>query len=242
MADLWVPGDMTHASAQASFPAGDPVGARTRIVLRPIATPLPLGLLAQSVASLSYSSLQLHWIGTSQADAVALAVLVLTVPLQLIAAVMGFLGRDPVAGTGVALLAGAWAATSLDTLASPPGTVSPGLGVVLLCLAGALLVPTVAGRSKLAASAVMLVSVARFATTGLYEVTGASSWQTVAGWVGVALAAIGFYAALAFELEGTARRTVLPVGRPGGGGPLGDAGLDDQLEGIEHQAGVRRAL
>ncbi len=75
----------------------------SRVVLRPIATPLPLGFLALFVATLSFSAVQLSWIDTSQGHIVALPALTLTVPLQLIASVMGFLARDPVAATGMGM-------------------------------------------------------------------------------------------------------------------------------------------
>lgn len=74
-------------------------------------------------------------------DTVALAVLGFTVLVQLVASVCGILTRDPVAGTGMGVLAGTWAAVALATLTSPPGTSSSGLGVVLLTAGAAMLVP-----------------------------------------------------------------------------------------------------
>lgn len=52
---------------------------------------------------------------------------------------------------------------------------------------------------------------ARFALTGVHEFINHPGWETVSGWLGVALAAVALYAALAFEVEDTAWRTVLPV-------------------------------
>jgi hypothetical protein len=82
----------------------------------------------------------------------------------------------------------------------------------------------------------------RFVITGIYEVTGSAAWKTAAGWVGLALAAVAFYAALALELEGARERSVLPVGRRGPGaaamqgyGPLDPADLI-------REAGVRPQL
>lgn len=213
----------------------------SRIVLRPVATPLPLAFLAQAVACMGMAGLELHWIGAGQAHQVAWSILVLTVPLQVVAAVVGYLSRDPVAGTGTGLLAGGWAATAVVTLTAA-GSTRAGLGIVLISVGCALLVPVVAGRSKLAAAAVMLLGAARFAANGVHELTAAAAWQTTAGWLAVALGAVGAYAALAFELESTAGRTVLPIGRNGlGSVPLnGDASA--QLRGVEHEAGVRRVL
>ena len=71
-----------------------------------------------------FSAVQLGWVARSEDSTVALGILVLTVPVQLIASVMGLLSRDPVAATGMGILAGTWAATTLATLTSPPGAAS----------------------------------------------------------------------------------------------------------------------
>jgi hypothetical protein len=106
-----------------------PTGAPSpQVLLRPLATPLPLGLLGLFLATTGFAPHQLGWLATSQWHTVALAVIVSTVPLQLIACVIGFLARDPAAATGRGFLAGAWAAVALVTLNSPPGTTSSGPG------------------------------------------------------------------------------------------------------------------
>lgn len=48
-----------------------------------------------------------------------------------------------------------------------------------------------------------------------FQIEGAQSWYAAASWVGLALAALSLYAALGFELEGTEKREVLPLGRRG---------------------------
>jgi succinate-acetate transporter protein len=215
-----------------------------RVVLRPLATPLPLGFLGLFLATSSFSAVQLGWVPTAQASTVALGVLVFTVPLQLVACVMGFLTRDPVAATGMGVLAGTWAGLTLATRSAPPGALSAGAGVLLVAAAVAMLVPAVAGHAKVLASAVMALSATRFAVTGVAEWAASRAWLTAAGWVGVALAVLALYAALAFELEGTSGRPVLPVlrrgraaeamGPPDGGGqPIGD---------VVHAPGVRQQL
>jgi uncharacterized protein len=213
-----------------------------RVVLRPVATPLPLGFLALGVATFSFAALQLRWIPASEGHTVALGVLVLTAPLQLLAAVMGFLGRDPVAATGMGILAGTWGAACLATLTSPPDSVSDGLGVLLLCAAACLLVPGAAAHTKLVPAAVILLSATRFAVTGIAELDGGRGWMQAAGWVGVALAVLSLYAALALELEGSESRTVLPLGRRGAGARAVDGDLASQVAGVEHEPGVRRQL
>ena len=220
---------------------GSPTGV-TRVVVRPIGTPLPLGFLGLLVATLGFSALQLGWVPPSQTAAVALGVLGLTVPLQLLSSVLGFLARDPVAGTGMGVLAGTWGAVALATLQGAPGATSPGLGVLLLASAAAMLVPAVAGVTKLAATGVMALTSVRFALTGVAELTDGQAWLTAAGVAGVVLAVAALYAALAFELEDARHRTVLPLGRRGSGGNALTGSVEDELRDVVHEAGVRKQL
>jgi uncharacterized protein len=185
------------------------------VVVRPVASPLPLGFLALLAATVVFSAVQLRWIPTAQSSVAALTALAVTAPLQLLASVVGFLARDPVASTGMGLLAATWALTGVVTLQSPPGAVSAGLGVLLLTAAVAVLVPAVAGRSKLAVAVTMASTAVRFGVTGGYELTGAAGWRVAAGVVGLVVAACAGYAALALELESHRRREVLPLGRSG---------------------------
>jgi uncharacterized protein len=215
----------------------------TRVVLRPVATPLPLGFLALALATVVFSAVQLGWVAPDQGRIAALVAVAATLPLQLLAAVVGFLARDPVAATGMGVLAGTWAVVGLTTLTSPPGGTSTGLGVLLVTSGPAMLVPAVAAAPvKAAPAAVMGLAALRFLTTGGYELSGSAGWKATAGWVGLLLAVVAFYTALAMELEGTTGRTVLPLGRRGaalaaveGRGPLGPQDL-------AREAGVRPQL
>jgi succinate-acetate transporter protein len=179
-----------------------------------MATPLPLGFLALMVATSGFSALQLGWVPPAQAHVMALVALV-AAPLQLLGAVFGYLGRDPVAATGMGLLAGTWALLGLATELSPPGTTSPGLGVLLIAAGIAICVPALAGFANPAAALVMGLAALRFGLTGWYELTATTTAETIAGWAGIVLGAVALYAALALELEGAVRRTVLPIGRTG---------------------------
>jgi uncharacterized protein len=217
-------------------------GDATRVVLRPIASPLPLGFLALGVATTAFASIQLGWIPQAQGHTVALGVLVLTVPLQLLASVMGFLARDPVAATGMGVLSGTWGAACLATVTSPPGAASDGLGVILLASAACLVVPGVAARTKVVPALVILTSAVRFAVTGIAQLDGGTTWLHAAGWVGIVLALLSWYAALALELEGTMSRAVLPLGRKGASQRAVDGDLGDQVDDLAKEPGVRQQL
>jgi uncharacterized protein len=189
-----------------------------RVVLRPVATPLPLGFLALVLATTVFSAVQLGWVAPDQGRVAAITAVAATVPLQFAVAVLGFLARDPVAVTGMGLLAGTWAVVGLTTLTSVPGTISPGLGVLLLASGVGMLVPAAgAVTSKIAPALVMALAGCRFAVTGVYQLEGSAAWKAAAGWTGLVLAVVALYTALALQLEGGGERTVLPVGRRGPG-------------------------
>ncbi|BDZ42015.1 hypothetical protein GCM10025865_13140 [Paraoerskovia sediminicola] len=214
----------------------------TRIVLRPTGNPLPLGFMALAIATVGFSCLQLGVVGPDEAGTVALAVLVLTVPLQLLAAVFGFGARDPIAGTGMAMVSGVWAMVAVATLTSPPGSTSPALGILLITAGAAMLVPASAAHGKLVAGAVMVGSGARFAVTGIAELTGGGAWDLAAGVLGLLLAILALYAALGFVLEEVDNPVQLPIVRRGAGlKPMRDD-MEEQVEGIAREAGVRQQL
>jgi uncharacterized protein len=211
-----------------------------RIVLRPIANPLPLGFLALAGGTLLVSGLQLRWLQPAEGRDVAVILLGFVFPLQLIACVFGFLARDVVAGTGMGLLAGTWLSIALVKLGAEPGSTSDPLGLLLLLSATALAVPAgAAATAKLVPAAVLATTVARFATTGIYELTASRTWEDVAGIVGLVLCGIAVYAAAALALEDARRATVLPLGRRDSGLP---GALEEQLTRVEGEAGVREQL
>jgi succinate-acetate transporter protein len=189
----------------------------TRVVLRPLATPLPLGFLALLLATTAFSAVQLGWVPPTEGRIAGLTAVFATVPLQLLASVIGFWARDPVAATGMGVLTGTWGVVGISTLTSPPGATSRELGVFLVAAGVSMLVPAVSAGTKLVPAAVMGLAGVRFAVTGAYHLTGSPDWKTAAGWVGLALAVLALYAALALELEGSHRRTILPLGRRGTG-------------------------
>lgn len=222
-------------SAARRSPAG--------VALRPISSPLPLGFLALFTGSLLLSAQQLHWIPATQSHPLAVGVLAITVPLQLVGCVFGFLARDPACGTGMGVLGGTWAATGVSIVTSPPGHAEAGLGVVLVVAAGALLVPTAVGAvSKVLVALVIGGAAARFAISGGYELSGSPAWEHSSGITGVVVAGLAGYAAVAFELEGALGRAVLPIGRWGRGRRAVSGRFTDQVVDLAHEPGVREQL
>ena len=79
-------------------------------------------------------------------------------------------------------------------------------------------------------------------TAAVYELGGGKGWDTVAGWIAVALFAGALYTALAFLLEDGFGRTVLPLFRIGVARGAIEGDLSEQLRGLAGEAGVRQAL
>ncbi|MFD0275140.1 GPR1/FUN34/YaaH family transporter [Kitasatospora sp. NPDC127111] len=231
---------MTTDPAPSAATSSQPV---PRIFLRPLATPLPLGFLGLAVATFVLSGLQLGWVPVGQAHQVALVMLAFAFPAQLIAALYGFLCRDAAAATGMGVLAGTWLTFGLITLAGPPGATSETAGLLLLVAGPVLLVPAVAAAtSKGVAGIVLFTAALRFLVTGAYQYSGDSGWKTAAGVIGAVLAAFAVYAALALELEGQHRRTVLPTLRRGGSTMAAQAGTAARVEALAREPGVRGEL
>ncbi len=228
-------------TSDADGRAGDLAVAR--VVVRPLASPLALGFLALGIGTFVLAGYELGWVATDQSTPVALVLVGVVAPLQLAAMVCGFLARDAVAATGMGVLAGTWGTTGVMLLTRPPGTTSSGQGLLLLAAATALLVPAAVGfASKMVAGAVMLGTALRYTFTGAYQLSGTEWVQTAAGIAGIALAALAFYAALAFELEDQRRRTVLPTLRHRQGARAMTGRLDEELADVGHEAGVRLQL
>jgi len=131
---------------------------------------------------------------------------------------------------------------AVTTLTSAPDTSSPAQGMLLITAAMAILVPVSAARAKLVAAAVLGGSAVRFAVTGLAELTGSGMWEVTAGGLGLLLAAVAMYAAFGFELEEVDHPVQLALLRRGAGAkPLHDD-MEEQVEGIAREAGVRQQL
>ncbi|MFG3505560.1 GPR1/FUN34/YaaH family transporter [Streptomyces sp. NPDC047821] len=236
---------MTTAAPRAAEP-GD--GRRfepdlrrmTRITLRPIASPMPLGFSTVAIASVVVGCLQLGVLPQSSARAVALVVLPAFV-LQLLVGVLAFGARDVLAATLMSCFSGLWLASSLVLYLEPPGGVRV-LGVLNAVFAlFAALMAGVAGRKR-ALWLVLCVAVPRFAAAALANLTGAAWLGTLSGALGLLLALTAMYAAFALMLEDMRGVEVLPLGRRGPAHDAVEGDLAVQLRNIERQAGVRRTL
>ncbi|MFH9818250.1 GPR1/FUN34/YaaH family transporter [Streptomyces sp. NPDC017230] len=215
----------------------------TVVQVRPLASPLPMGFLGLAGGTFVVAALQLEWMPPTQGKAVALVLLAFVFPLQSAASMLGFLCRDGVVATGMAVLSGTWLSLGLIMLRSPPGHTSKAAGLLLLLAALALWVPVAAsGNAKLIASLVISLASVRFLVTGIYELSAASSWKHAAGIIGLVLAAAAVYASFALALEDQHRHPVLPTWRHGPGAGALTGAWASQTSELHSEAGVRRQL
>ena len=185
-----VPHDGTVARETASRDPRAYDQAATRIILRPVASPLTLAFLALAVGTFILAGLQLSWIPITESTDIGLALIVFVFPLQAVSSIFGFLARDSIAGTGTGLLSATWLAIGVLTFTGKPGQTSGALGLLLIGAAATLLVPaTVGAASKPLASLVITGVALRFFLTGAYEMSSASGWKYAAAAEGLLLAA-----------------------------------------------------
>lgn len=215
--------------SQTSTTAAGSEAPPATVFLRPIGSPVALGLSGLVVASLVASGVELGWVAVDERTHAAIAVLAFAFPLQFAASLLAFAARDGAVGTANGILSGAWLATSLVWLTSLPGSVSGSLGLLLIAAAGVLAGAGVAAATgKVLPALVFLLEALRFVLAGIHELGGTEFWQNAAGVVGLGVVALAGYTMLAVTLEDAKDRTVLPIGRRGPG-PEPEPGVRRQL-------------
>jgi uncharacterized protein len=218
--------------------------AAVRVFLRPVGTPVAIGLGAITIGTVMLSAMQFGWIaGAQQQHTVAYVALAAAFPLELLAAVFALLSRDALVGTGFAVFSSVWSVTGLSLLSGPPGATNDALGIFLLTGAALLALLFVsAGRSRVVFGVIILSGCARLCVTGLYEVKSTHGLEEAAAILGLVLAGACAYGIVALLIEDLPRRSLLPVGRSGRAASSLGGSLREQLEDVEHEAGVRRQL
>lgn len=221
----------------------DKLAGMTRIVLRPIASPLPLAFFAFGAGSALLSFQQLGLIPTSETEQIALVFGAFVFPLQFMTAIFAFLSRETLGATALGLISFSWLATALILYIAPPDATSATLGFLSLILAVILLMLGVVGLlGKPLLSAVILLAVVRFSLNGLYDLTAVSPLLTVSAIIGLVIFGASLYGGLALGLEDVQHRTVLPFGRRGEAREAIEGDLSTQIGPLEQEAGVRKQL
>lgn len=216
----------------------------TRVVLRPIGSPLPLGFFAFGIGSALLSFQQFMIVPASDSRSLLILLAVFVFPLQLLSSIFAFLSREPLAATLLALLAFSWPANTLTTLLGGPGAESsPTVALFYFCISAVLLLLAVpALTAKPVLGAVAALAVARYALLGATTLTGAPLLARFSGGVGFAIFGLALYGGLALVCEDVAHRTVLPFPRFGEARRALETDLLDQAQTVAQEAGVRRQL
>ena len=214
--------------------------AMTRIVLRPIGSPLPLGFFTVAIDNVLVSTLQ--WGVLPAADRRAVALIVL--PAFVVQAIVGLFAigaRDSIAGTLMLSFATTWLVDALVLYLDPPGAAAA-LGIFYVVFAVFLVFMLASSLLKRALAAVLVVAVPRSMVAGIAELTGNQAVSKAAAVLGFLLAGVALYTAFALLLEDSRGHEVLPIGRLGAARQATHGTLAVELQGIERQPGVRRTL
>ncbi len=213
-----------------------------RIVLRPYASSIPLASFAFATGNVLYSAYVLHWIPASEMTGVALVLLCFVAPLEIVPSVMAFLARDTGGATAFAIFGAVWATEALRMLLHLPEQ-SRTAGVFDVCLTLCLVIlaiVTFPGKPLL--GAVLTVAVVRASLGASHMFVGGQGLGEAMGVAGLVLAALAFYCALAFLEEDVTSRISPLTFRTGAAKAAMEGKLEDQVDAITREAGVRKQL
>lgn len=194
-----------------------------------------------AIASLVESGVALKWVPESETLQAGLILIAVPFVLQLLASILSYLARDGAAGAATGVLSGTWLALGLSHITAGTGRPIAVMGLLMLATAGVLALSAVAiSVGKPLPGTVFMLAALRFALSGIYELSGVSVWQSIAGVAGLVVCAGAAYCVLAFELEGQQHRTVLPTLRRGRAELAMSDGAAGQLDGVGREPGVRQ--
>lgn len=212
-----------------------------RVFLRPIGTPMTIGLSGLAIASLVQSGLDLGWIDKTESRHVGLVLITVPFVTQLVASVFAYLARDGAAGAALGILSTTWLGMGVLHLSAAPGARSGALGLLLVAAGGTLACSSLGvSVGKPLLGTVFLLAAARFVLSGVHELGAGHAWLQAAGVLGCVITGLAGYSVLAFELEGQTHEPKLPTFRRSAARVAITGDLDAQAEGVVNEAGVRQ--
>jgi hypothetical protein len=192
--------------------------AMTRIVLRPIGSPLPIGYFTVAIDNVLVSTLQWGLLPSADRRAVALIVLPAFV-VQAIVGIFAFGARDSIAATLMLSFATTWLVDALVCYLNPPGAAAA-LGIFYVVFAVFLAFMLVSALLKRALAAVLVVAAPRFLIAGVAELTGNRALSQAGAVPGFLLAAVALYHSVR-AADGGLPRSRGAADRAPGRGPRG---------------------
>lgn len=216
---------------------------QARIVVRPLATPLPLGLYGFGIGMLLLAAQSAGWVPLGESKDVGLIIATFVFPLESAAAIFAFLARDTLAATALGLFSTSWLTLGLALITGTPGVSVAALGFYLLAFAAAVgTLGLLALPGKPLLSLILGLSTARAIVDGIYQLSGTSGVEHVAGYLAAAIAGTAWYAGTAMVIEDVGVSPALPIFRRGTSRAAMDGQLSDQLGQLSREPGVRRPL
>lgn len=223
----------------------------TNVVLRPLGNPLPIGLFAIGAGAFIVAVEQLGWLATRELAGVGFLLFAFAVPLAVGAAIFAMLSRDTVAATALGIGAGTLAGFGLTYIGGTPLSIGAGVAAThvfawfLFASAAVMIVTaitTMTARPVFSAAVMMfgLWSVA----TAIYQLTATHGWETIAGIVGLIVAAACLAAGSLREASEEMNHSVGEVHEM----PTllqdsyGSNGFSAEVPGLEREPGVRAKL
>lgn len=215
----------------------------TRIVVRPVGSPLPLGFFAFGVGTVLLAAVELQWIRSSETIPLICVLLGYVAPLEILAGIFSLLSRDTGAGTAMCIFGAGWVALSLSYLMVGLDAKTVTLGIFLTVDSLAILALAVSSVTvKPMLSIILFLSAARFLLAAAVQFGAGEKATLASGCVGILTGVFAAYGGLAFLLEDVKQRDVLPVFRRKTAKAALEGGLDEQLSRIRNEAGVRHQL
>ena len=100
------------------------IEGKTRIFLRPLASPVPLAFFAFGVGSFLQSTMQLGWVSQDEVRDVALILGAFVFPAEIVAAIFAFLSHETLGATVRGIFSFAWLGSALVVYSFAPDMTS----------------------------------------------------------------------------------------------------------------------
>jgi uncharacterized protein len=214
----------------------------TRIVLRPIASGMPLGFFSFAIGMLMLGISAIGVIPLAETKQLGLILALFVFPLELVATIFAFLARDSMSAATLGLFTTSWLTLGVFDAISKPGQTSIALGIYLFGFAGAVfLLGAMALQAKPFFTVLLFFAFSRMVLSGIYEVGANHAFLTISGYFALVLAGLAFYGGTAFALEDAKQKPVLPLFRRGAADEA-FSGYSNQLDRLEAEPGIRQQL
>lgn len=218
-------------------------GGVVRAVVRPYASSLPLGFFSFGVGMLLLAAGALGWTHGPDLRVAGILLAAFVFPLEFLACVVSFLARDTATAATLGLFSTSWLALGTVDALARPGSASAAVGVYLVgftVMVAALAVTALPDKPLLAA--LLVAAALRSVLSGAYQLGGPPGLDVAAGIDAVLIFAAAVYLGLAFLLEDTQQRAVLPTLRRGAARQAIEGDIGAQISRLHGEAGIRRQL